>query len=173
MKVDVWDRTVHLNLFMTFSWEENHINFTSTDRTYVDVDKQFIESIWTPDFYIYNMKEMRGPNGLTSLKGLTVQKQGGLAKVFYSMEANIKFTCPMNFHAFPFESNVCKFQLTSYTFTSDQMVFKAIAKKRPDINLIKEAVRDYEVEVEYLKGDDTFKAEVTELHQKEVSRIGK
>ena len=61
MKVDVWDRTVHLNLFMTFSWGENHINFTSTDRAYVDVDKQFIESIWTPDFYIYNMKEMQGP----------------------------------------------------------------------------------------------------------------
>ena len=169
--MDEWGRTVHINIFMTFSWVDDRINFTSTDQTYVDVNRGFIESIWTPDFYIYHMKEMQGLNGITSLKGLTVQREDGHVKVFYSMEVNVKFMCPMSFHAFPFESNVCKFELTSYTFNSDQIVFKAFTKKSPTVILMEEAIRDYEVKVEYLKGGDTFKAQTAEIQKTEVYKM--
>ena len=169
--MDEWARTVHVNIFMTFSWVDDRINFTSRDQTYVDVNRGFIESIWTPDLYIYHMKEMQGLNGITSLKGLTVQKEDGHVKVFYSMEVNVKFMCPMSFHAFPFEINVCKFKLTSYTFNSDQIVFKAFTKKSPTVILMEEAIRDYKVKVEYLKGGDTFKAQTAEIQKTEVYKM--
>ena len=154
-EVNERDLTIHINLFMTFSWRDNRLNFTSAKETSVDVDKRFIESVWTPDFYIYHMKELEGVNGVTSMKGLTVQKHSDSVKLFYSMEANVKFMCAMSFLHFPFDSNVCKFRLTSYTFSEDQMVFKALPGKRPDKRLVEEKVRDYEVKVEYLKGNDT------------------
>ena len=155
-EVNERDLTIHINLFMTFSWQDNRLNFTSAMETSVDVNKQFIDSIWTPDFYIYHMKELEGVNGVTSMKGLTVHKHGDSVKLFYSMEVNVKFMCPMSFLHFPFESNICKFRLTSYTFTADQIVFKAVTTKRPDKRLVMEKVRDYEVKVEYLKGNDTY-----------------
>ena len=71
------------------------------------------------------------------------------------MEANVKFMCALTFHAFPFEMNVCKFRLTSYLFTADQMLFKAVESKKPDAYLVEEKVRDYKVKVEYLKDNDT------------------
>ena len=142
------DFTVHVNMFMTFVWQDNRLNFTLTKETTADVDEEFIKSIWTPDFYIYHLKELEGFNGVTSSGGLTVQKQGDQIKLIYSVEVNVKFMCPMNFNAFPFQSNVCKFRLTSYTFTADQMVFKALTSKRPDKRLLKEKVRDYEVRVD-------------------------
>ena len=143
------DFTVHVNMFMTFVWQDDRLNFTSTKETSVDVDEEFIKNIWTPDFYIYHLKELEGFNGVTSMTGLTVKKEDDLIKLIYSLEANVKFMCSMNFNAFPFQSNVCKFRLTSYTFTADQMVFKALTGKRPDKRLVKEKVRDYEVRVKH------------------------
>ena len=147
-EVSETDFTVHVNMFMTFVWQDNRLNFTSTKETSVDVDEEFVKIIWTPDFYIYHLKEIEGFNGVTSMRGLTVKKEGEQINLIYSMEANVKFMCSMNFNAFPFQSNVCKFRLTSYTFTADQMVFKALTSKRPDKRLLKEKVRDYEVRVE-------------------------
>ena len=168
-EVNERDLTIHINLFMTFAWQDNRLNFTSAKETSVDVDKRFINSIWTPDFYIYHMKEVEGVNGVTSMKGLTVQKHGDSVKLFYSMEANVKFMCPMSFLHFPFESNVCKFRLTSYTFSADRMVFKALTAKRPDKRLLQEKVRDYEVKVDYLKGNDT--AQIADILNSDDSRI--
>ena len=168
-EVNERDLTIHINLFMTFAWQDNRLNFTSAKETSVDVDKRFINSIWTPDFYIYHMKEVEGVNGVTSMKGLTVQKHGDSVKLFYSMEANVKFMCPMSFLHFPFESNVCKFRLTSYTFSADQMVFKALTAKRPDKRLLQEKVRDYEVKVDYLKGNDTV--QIADILNSDDSRI--
>ena len=150
-EVSETDFTVHVNMFMTFVWQDNRINFTLTKETSVDVDEDFLKIIWTPDFYIYHLKEIEGFNGVTSMRGLTVKKEGEMINLIYSMEANVKFMCSMNFNAFPFQSNVCKFRLTSYTFTADQMVFKALTSKRPDKRLLKEKVRDYEVKVDCLK----------------------
>ena len=148
-EVNQRDLTIHINVIMLFSWHDNRLNFTTAKETSsVEVDNQFIDSVWTPDFYIYHLKELEAINGVTSLRGLTVQKQDDSIKIIYSMEANVKFMCSMNFRAFPFQTNVCKFRLTSYTFTADQIFFKALTSKRPDKRLTKEKVRDYEVRLE-------------------------
>ena len=156
-EVNQRDLTIHIRLFMLFSWRDNRLNFTTTKETSsVDVDKHFIDSIWTPDFFVFDMKELEGVNAVTTMRGLNVQKDGDSVKLLYSMVANVKFMCAMSFKAFPFDSNQCKFRVASYKFPADQIVFNAVTKKRPDMELVKEKVREYEVTVEYLEGNDTF-----------------
>ena len=150
------DLTVHISIFLTFSWQDNRLNFTSNTAARAEVDKQFIDKIWMPDIYIYNMKEMEEFNGAATMRGLNVQKHGDSVKLLYSMEANVKFQCALTFHSFPFETNVCRFRLTSYNFPNDHIVFKAVTDRKPDEGLEKEKVRDYRVKVEYLKGNDTL-----------------
>ena len=154
-EVNAKDLTVHINLFMNFIWIDNRLNFTAVSGDKVAMGPEFIESIWTPDFYIYHMKEMGDWNGVTASKGLTVERVDTSIRLIYSMEANVKFMCPMSFHLFPFDSNTCQFRLTSYTFTSEKMVFKALTDVRPDVRLVKEKVRNYDITVEYLEGDHT------------------
>ena len=154
-EVNAKDLTIHINLFMNFIWIDNRLNFTTVSNDKVDMGPEFIGSIWTPDFYIYHMKEMGGYNGITASKGLTVERVDSSIRLIYSMEANVKFMCPMSFHLFPFDSNTCQFRLTSYTFTSEKMVFKALTDIRPDVRLVKEKVRDYDITVEYLDGHQT------------------
>ena len=156
-EVNQRDLTIHINLNMLFSWHDNRLNFTAAKETSsVDVDKQFIDSVWTPDLFIYHMKELEGMNGVTTMRGLTVEKDNDSVKLLYSMVANVKFMCAMTFHTFPFDSNACKFQVGSYKFPADQIVFNAVTTKRPDKKLVKEKVREYEVKVEYLEGNDTI-----------------
>ena len=156
-EVNQRDLTIHINVIMLFSWRDKRLNFTAAKETSsVDVDKQFIDSVWTPDFFIYHMKELEGMNGVTTMRGLTVEKDNDSVKLLYSMVANVKFMCAMTFHTFPFDSNACKFQVGSYKFPADQIVFNAATTKRPDKKLVKEKVREYEVKVEYLEANDTI-----------------
>ena len=87
------DLTVHISIFLTFSWQDNRLNFTSNTAARAEVDKQFLDKIWMPDIYIYNMKEMEEFNGAATMRGLNVQKHGDSVKLLYSMEANVKFQC--------------------------------------------------------------------------------
>ena len=87
-EVNEKDLTIHISLFMAFSWQDNRLNFTSSKTTSADVDKHLIDNIWMPDFYIYNMKEMEEFN-VTTMRGLNVQKDGESVKLFYSLEANV------------------------------------------------------------------------------------
>ena len=129
-EVNQRDLTIHINVIMLFSWHDNRLNFTTAKETSsVEVDNQFIDSVWTPDFYIYHMKEFEGVNGVTTLRGLTVEKDNDSVKLLYSMVANVKFMCAMSFHNFPFDSNACKFRVSSYKFTADQIVFNAVTTK--------------------------------------------
>ena len=156
-EVNQRDLTIHINVIMLFSWYDNRLNFTTAKETSsVDVDKQFIDSVWIPDFYIYHMKELEGMNGVTTMRGLSVEKYNNSVKLLYSTVANVKFMCAMTFHNFPFDSNVCKFQVGSYKFPKDEIVFSAVTTMRPDKKLVKEKVREYEVKVEYLEGNDTI-----------------
>ena len=156
-EVNQRDLTIHINVIMLFSWHDNRLNFTTAKETSsVEVDNQFIDSVWTPDFYIYHMKEVEGVNGVTTLRGLTVEKDNDSVKLLYSMVVNVKFMCAMTFHTFPFDSNACKFQVGSYKFPADQIVFNASTMKKPDKKLAKEKVREYEVKVDYLEGNDTI-----------------
>ena len=62
-KVSETDFTVHVNMFPTFVWQDNRLNFTLTKETTADLDEEFIRSIWTPDFYIYHLQELERLNG--------------------------------------------------------------------------------------------------------------
>ena len=41
-EVNERDLTIHINLFMTFSWQDNRLNFTSVQETSVDVESSLL-----------------------------------------------------------------------------------------------------------------------------------
>jgi hypothetical protein len=153
-EVNAQDFSVHFNLFMIFFWQDDRLNVTEVGK--VNVDRDFIRNIWTPDFYIYHMKRIENGNGITDIKGLTVEKANDTVLLSYSIDANVQFMCGMDFSSFPFESNVCKFRLSSYSITMEKIVFEALTQLEPGKMLTKDKVRDYDVAVDYLEGEDTI-----------------
>ena len=48
------DFTININVFLTLNWFDDRINITTDDEIHVDV--RFIDNLWKPDVYFYDLK---------------------------------------------------------------------------------------------------------------------
>ena len=48
------DFTININVFLTLNWFDDRINITTDDE--IDVDVRFIDNLWKPDVYFYDLK---------------------------------------------------------------------------------------------------------------------
>ena len=57
---------------------------------------------------------------LSKLAGLWVNSN---KEIMYSQASQITFICPMIFNYFPLDTQVCKFQVGSYSYNMEKMIF--------------------------------------------------
>jgi hypothetical protein len=150
------ENTLHLKVWLFLSWIDDRVELIN-GKTSENIDGDFIGHFWTPDVYIYNVKSMVQSNENSEVKGLSLTKKSSGVELFLSKEINGFVVCPMDFSAFPFNTNICKFQVSSFSFTKERLVFKALAEPAPDHGMDKALVGEYSVEVAYLQGNDTYK----------------
>merc|ERR550534_328593 len=81
---------------------------------YLTLTPKYADMLWTPDVYIENLKDMRGPSDINYfVKPISMRMyEDGLIR--YSSRINFDIDCPMDFHKFPFDKQVCQVQLTSF-----------------------------------------------------------
>ena len=75
---------------------------------YISVNLELINSLWVPNIFIYNLKTFQTISVLSKLAGLWIDRR---KRVYYSQATHITFICPMLFHSFPLDTQVCKFQV--------------------------------------------------------------
>ena len=63
------DFTININVFLTLNWFDDRINVTTDDQIHVDV--KFIDNLWKPDVYFYDLKVKFRIDGLTLDRGGT------------------------------------------------------------------------------------------------------
>ena len=49
------DFTININVFLTLTWFDDRINISADDDE-INVDVQFIDNLWKPDVYFYDLK---------------------------------------------------------------------------------------------------------------------
>ena len=157
-KIDHIDFTVDIKVHMRVTWSDTRLIINSTKSEAVDVD--FVQKLWIPDIYIYDLKEMISsmtsqtitPNG-----GLTVSQEDGIIKLTYVFEPRMLFVCPLRYANFPFHSYSCYLRIGSFTQKIEEMVFVPDERLDPDYVLKtgKEVIQDYTIKVSHLTGEKT------------------
>jgi nicotinic acetylcholine receptor, invertebrate len=117
------DGTVELNVWLRYWWNDynlvwdtNKWNISSlTFRTEPGLDG----SVWIPDIYLYNTAE----NPLENLKysNLEVDNNGN---IIWSRPGIIKATCAFDLTNFPYDRQLCKIKLGSWTYNGYQLVLQ-------------------------------------------------
>ena len=155
--VDAYEHTMHLKVWVEFYWIDERVRMNNGKESeqvkWEDVQNYF----WTPDLYIYHVKSTGGGGGVgqTDVNGLTLSQLANKSvEINLNMEINTFVVCSMDFHSFPFNTNVCKFEVSSFGHNRDRMRFIS-ASSQPDSGLNKELISEYEMEVSYLTGNDT------------------
>jgi len=126
------------------------VNATGNAGVTESMNLEFVKSLWLPNIFIYNLKTYKVIDVLSKLAGLWIY---GNHQLLYSQATHITFICPMRFDKFPLDTQVCKFQVGSYSYEDRIMSFETLqagysSKSGNSIAL------DYAITINKLSEDD-------------------
>ena len=106
-RINYEDFTMDLNIHVRFTWNDNRLSNNKTGFN-SDVDVDFIENLWVPDIYIYDLKDLRTRRTLTPEEGLRIKTEDdNTTKLTYIFEPEVIVVCPIDYSEFPFHSHKC------------------------------------------------------------------
>ena len=126
-KISDKDFSVTLNAFFVVRWKEERLRIdqermeeTWMENTWIPVDVSFIKEVWLPDTEILNLKEFKTLRVLSNLEGLWLNKN---YEIMYAVATRITFICPMTFNSFPLDVQVCLFQVSFYVVAEEILYY--------------------------------------------------
>ena len=98
-------------------------NLTMNPNVCVPMNPKMLDDMWVPNALIYNLKSFEVMNVLDKSNMMWIAAD---YTVLYSTAAHITFFCPMNYRKFPLDTQVCKFQIGSYSNDDSEMTFTTL-----------------------------------------------
>ena len=93
----------------------------------VTLGHDFLQNIWLPDFYIYDLKTFKVKETLKTQDGIEIQKTNSNDVVIqYYIQCEVGFVCPIDYLNFPFHSPTCELKITSPIETNETLKYKVL-----------------------------------------------
>ena len=141
--------TFNLNFVLKLKWLDNRINITSNDKEEV-ISAGFLKDLWKPDLYKWNAKGGMARSDDTVKSGAKVIKSGGDIMVKYTIESEADLICVMKYGNYPFDTNICKLEISSFGHFNDSLEFQAVDPP-PDEYLEENKIKHYQLDVSYVE----------------------
>ena len=68
-QIDTQDFGFSMSVFLQFIWTDNRISMEASNKTDENLHLSFIELLWVPDFYIYDLQSFRTYHLLKDIMG--------------------------------------------------------------------------------------------------------
>ena len=110
---DQMEETITLNIWQRMNWVDETLNWDSSisNLTVITLDPS---DIWTPDLELLNAATK--PIIYTLEGGLYLNNDGS---VIHSKPTILKFSCPLKLSKFPFDTQTCTMNMSSWVYTND------------------------------------------------------
>jgi hypothetical protein len=114
--------SVTLTMYFAVKWDEPRIetNNTVIEGEWTPIDLQFMNQLWVPNIFIYDLRSFTALNVLKKLAGVWIVEG---KQIYYSQATVVTFSCPMRFDLYPLDSHVCKFRVGSTNLDMTRMKF--------------------------------------------------
>ena len=109
------EETISLNIWQRMNWLDEKLGWQSSmsNLTFISLDPS---EVWTPDLELLNAAML--PEIYTLKGGLYLYSDGS---VIYSKPTILKFSCPLELSRFPFDTQTCVMNISSWVYTDDML----------------------------------------------------
>ena len=107
------EETLTLNIWQRMDWKDQTINWNSSTSK-LNLISLSPDDIWTPDLELLNAANL--PEIYTLKGGLYLHYDGNIT---YSKPTILKFSCPLELSKFPFDSQNCVMNISSWIYTNN------------------------------------------------------
>ena len=117
--------SITMSMYFSVQWREGRIvtNNTIEPGSWYPISLEFLNEIWIPNVFIYNLKTFQNVAVLKKLAGVWIIGGKGGTDVFYNQFTTVTFMCPMRYEKFPLDSHICKFRVGSTNMDINYMRF--------------------------------------------------
>lgn len=119
-------QTVRASMHLEISWLEPRLIINSNAPDWndtmfgspneVNISPEILKQLWNPDLLIYGMESLESKN---VLKEMSVMRINKTRFIKYDTQADVTFSCQMNFGRYPLDSHECPFLIGSYYSTDE------------------------------------------------------
>ncbi|XP_046585185.1 glycine receptor subunit alpha-4-like isoform X3 [Haliotis rubra] len=148
-----------MSIYLRQKWNDHRLMWSdNANLSRIEVDTKLMERVWTPDLYFVNEKQAIMHDVTVSNKLLHLYPNGTVQS---SIRISMTLSCDMYLHKYPHDEQECSVNISSYSYTADNVVFKW--HSTPVI--MREGMTLPRFEVEYRKkaGECEFKTVATSM----------
>ncbi|TRY78448.1 hypothetical protein TCAL_14393 [Tigriopus californicus] len=151
LQVNDKEFSVTLTMYFSVQWEEPRITTNNTvgEGEWTPIDLQFLNNLWVPNIFIYDLRSFSAMSVLKKLAGVWIVE--GKA-IYYNQASSVTFLCPMRFDLYPLDSHVCKFRVGSTNLDMTRMRFAPTELTYDETT--RNTILDYAVTMGRLHEDD-------------------
>ena len=124
LSIDDSTTSIKLSMFFNVEWNDKRMVLSPENGwkrgEMKPFSNDFVEDLWLPNIFIYNLQSFEVMKVLSKLSGLWINSD---KKILYSQAATITYYCPMDFKNFPLDSHSCILKLGSYSYNDEKMPF--------------------------------------------------
>ncbi|GFW09698.1 glutamate-gated chloride channel [Trichonephila clavipes] len=119
-----------VQMYLREIWDDPRLRYPDPEGSVQSIPLGSIAKIWTPDLF-FNEREGHFHHIQKANRFVRIFPTG---KVSYSSRLTLKMHCPMNFKYFPFDRQICSFELESYGFETKDMSLKWVDGNAIQVN---------------------------------------
>ena len=121
LEIDDSKSIIELYLYMEYRWQEPRLIVSSKSPEYMPLAKEFLDLLWTPDFYFFGQQKIEIRYHITggvSTESLWLRKNN-----FVSLDLGLRpfVACKMRFETYPFDSHDCYLTIGSWSHTEETL----------------------------------------------------
>tara|TARA_Y100000591_G_C21852636_1_gene712675 strand:- start:1266 stop:2717 length:1452 start_codon:yes stop_codon:yes gene_type:complete len=107
------EETIDINLWVRLNWYDKYLNWDSniSNLTFLSVDQDYV---WVPDIELLNAASL--PDIYTLKGGMNLYSNG---LILWSNPAVFRFSCPLDLHYFPFDTQRCRMKFSSWIYNNN------------------------------------------------------
>ena len=120
------EETIDINLWVRLKWNDAYLNWNSSvsNLTFLSVDKSYT---WIPDIELLNAASL--PDVYTLKGGMNLYSNGD---IMWSNPAIFRFSCGLQLEYFPFDTQQCKMNFSSWIYNNK------LVRLKPDDDVSKQ-----------------------------------
>lgn len=126
--------TIKLNIWFRMNWYNKYLNWEDKyDKYPIDVIDVAPYNVWTPDIELINAAAL--PEIYTLKGGMMLYKDGSC---MWSRPGIFMFSCPLDLHMFPFDTQVCNLTFSSWIFSNRYLILKPYEDESKAVDILNE-----------------------------------
>ncbi|XP_035660485.1 gamma-aminobutyric acid receptor subunit rho-1-like [Branchiostoma floridae] len=116
--MDGFKPVLTVTMYVRQHWQDDRLGFQTNDSRSISLSGEDVDLIWTPDLFFTNLVDGFVQDVFQDNVMIRISPNG---RVLLSQRVSVDVRCPLNMQRFPADTQVCSFNLESYSLTKNDI----------------------------------------------------